>query len=78
MRKGIPGALLVVEDDEGIFRVERARASLWAGRELHPVLGDLEELAVDEANRRVWALAEETPRHRVPVLVVANVVTFPP
>jgi uncharacterized protein YjiK len=55
----IPGALLVVEDDEGIFRVERARASLWAGRELHPALGDLEGLAVDEANRRVWALAEE-------------------
>jgi uncharacterized protein YjiK len=55
----IPGALLVVEDDRGIFRVAGRRATLWAGRELHPALGDLEGVAVDEANRRVWALAEE-------------------
>jgi hypothetical protein len=55
----IPGALLVVEDDEGIFRVARGRAALWAGRDDHPALGDLEGIATDETHRTVWALAEE-------------------
>ncbi len=55
----IPGALLVVEDDRGIYRVERGRARLWAGRDLHPALGDLEGLTVNEARTHVWALAEE-------------------
>lgn len=55
----ITGALLVVEDDEGIFRVARNRATLWAGRDLHPGLGDLEGLAVNETCTKVWALSEE-------------------
>ena len=55
----IPGALLVADDDEGIFRVARGRATLWAGRDLHPALGDLEGLATDDAHSVVWALAEE-------------------
>jgi hypothetical protein len=54
----IPGALLVVDDDEGIYRVARGQATLWAGREHHPELGDLEGLAVDDAHTVVWALAE--------------------
>ena len=55
----IPGGLLVVDDDEGIFRVARGEATLWAGRDLHPSLGDLEGLATDDSHSVVWALAEE-------------------
>ena len=55
----VPGALLVVEDDEGIYRVARGKATLWAGRDVHPSLGDLEGLAVDDTHTVVWALAEE-------------------
>jgi hypothetical protein len=55
----VPGGLLVVDDDTGIFRVARGRATLWAGREVHPALGDLEGLAVDDTYRTAWALAEE-------------------
>src|SRR5262245_48595585 len=55
----VPGALLVVDDDNGIFRVAGGRAELWAGRDLHPALGDLEGLAVDDTHRMAWALAEE-------------------
>lgn len=55
----IPGGLLVVDDDEGIFRVAGGRAALWAGREDHAALGDLEGLATDEAHHIVWAVAEE-------------------
>jgi hypothetical protein len=55
----IPGGLLIVEDDEGIFRVAGGRAALWAGRDDHPALGDLEGLATDETHRIVWAVAEE-------------------
>jgi uncharacterized protein YjiK len=55
----IPGALLVVDDDRGIFRVARGRAVLWAGREDHAALGDLEGLATDENHQIVWAVAEE-------------------
>ena len=54
----IPGGLLVVEDDEGIFRVAGPRATLWAGRDDHPALGDLEGLATDDTHRIVWAVAE--------------------
>lgn len=56
----IPGALLVVQDDKGIFRIARGRATLWAGRNVHPALGDLEGVAVDDAYAVVWALAEES------------------
>lgn len=54
----VDGALFVVEDDHGIYRVEQSRATLWAGRDLHPALGDLEGVAVDEAQTMLWALAE--------------------
>jgi uncharacterized protein YjiK len=54
----VPGALMVVEDDRGIFRVARGRAALWAGRDVHPALGDLEGLAANETHTVVWALAE--------------------
>jgi hypothetical protein len=55
----IPGGFLVAEDDQGIFRIARGRATLWAGRDVHDALGDLEGLATDDAHRVVWALAEE-------------------
>lgn len=55
----IPGGLLIVDDDEGIFRVAGSRATLWAGRDDHAALGDLEGIATDEAHRIVWAVAEE-------------------
>lgn len=55
----IPGGLLVVDDDEGIFRVAGGRADLWAGREDHEALGDLEGLATDETHHIAWAVAEE-------------------
>ena len=55
----VDGALFVVEDDRGIYRVTEQRAPLWAGRDLHPALGDLEGLAVDEKQTTLWALSEE-------------------
>jgi len=55
----IPGGLLVVDDDKGILRVAGGRAALWAGRDDHAALGDLEGLATDETHRIVWAVAEE-------------------
>jgi uncharacterized protein YjiK len=55
----VKGALFVVEDDRGIYRIKGKRAPLWAGRDLHPALGDLEGLAVDEKQSMLWALAEE-------------------
>jgi uncharacterized protein YjiK len=55
----IPGGLLVVEDDEGIFRVAGGRAALWAGRDDHQALGDLEGLATDESHGVAWAVSEE-------------------
>ncbi len=51
-------ALFVVEDDDGIYRVEGKRAALWAGRKQHRALGDLEGLAVDNKRTTLWALAE--------------------
>lgn len=54
----VKGALLVVEDDEGIYRVQGTRAALWAGRDLHPALGDLEGLAVNDEQTMLWALSE--------------------
>lgn len=55
----VKGTLLVVEDDQGIYRIRGKRAQLWAGPDLHPALGDLEGLAVDEKQTMLWALAEE-------------------
>jgi hypothetical protein len=55
----IPGGLLIVEDDKGIFRVAGGRATLWAGPDDHAALGDLEGLATDETRRLAWAVAEE-------------------
>ena len=54
----VDDALFVVEDDHGIYRVRGARAGLWAGRDLHPALGDLEGLAVADDQTMLWALAE--------------------
>jgi uncharacterized protein YjiK len=55
----VKGALLVVEDDRGIYQIKGKRAVLWAGRDLHPALGDLEGVAVDEKQTMLWALSEE-------------------
>jgi uncharacterized protein YjiK len=52
------GGLFVVDDDRGIHRVTGTRASLWAGRDLHRALGDLEGVAVDDKQTTLWALAE--------------------
>lgn len=54
----VAGALFVVEDDEGIYRVVGKRAALWAGRDLHPALGDLEGVAVNDDQTVLWALSE--------------------
>jgi uncharacterized protein YjiK len=54
----VASGLFVVDDDKGIHRVTGERAALWAGRDLHDALGDLEGLAVDEEQRTLWALAE--------------------
>jgi uncharacterized protein YjiK len=54
----VAGALFVVEDDRGIHRVKGSRAPLWAGRDLHRALGDLEGVAVDDEETMLWALAE--------------------
>lgn len=51
--------LLLVEDDLGIYRLRGATASLWAGPDLHPALGDLEGIATSDDGRTVWAVAEE-------------------
>ncbi len=40
--------LLLVEDDLGIYRLRGATATLWAGPDLHPALGDLEGIAANE------------------------------
>ena len=37
--------LLLVEDDLGIYRLVGQTATLWAGPDLHPELGDLEGIA---------------------------------
>lgn len=50
---------LLVEDDLGIYRLRGATATLWAGPDLHPALGDLEGIAADVSGRTVWAVAEE-------------------
>jgi hypothetical protein len=55
----IPGGLLVVDDDEGIYRVAGGRATIWASRDDHPALGDLEGIAADDAHGIVWAVSEE-------------------
>jgi uncharacterized protein YjiK len=54
------GMTFLAEDDEGIFRLRGGRCSLWAGRSLHPALGDLEGIALDEGHGRLWAVAEES------------------
>lgn len=51
--------LLLVEDDLGIYRLRDGTATLWAGPELHPALGDLEGITTDVTGRTIWALAEE-------------------
>lgn len=51
--------LLLVEDDLGIYRLRGATATLWAGPDTHPALGDLEGLAASERGDVVWAVAEE-------------------
>jgi uncharacterized protein YjiK len=51
-------ALFVVEDDRGIYRIAGSRGQLWAGRDLHRALGDLEGVAVDDNQATLWALAE--------------------
>lgn len=55
----VDGALFVVEDDRGIYRVTERSAPLWASHDLHPALGDLEGLAVDDKETMLWALSEE-------------------
>lgn len=54
----VDGALFIVEDDDGIFRVKGKDAELWAGRKTHPALGDLEGIAADRTGKTLWALAE--------------------
>lgn len=51
--------LLLVEDDLGIYRLRGATATLWAGPQLHPALGDLEGITASSDGRVVWALSEE-------------------
>jgi uncharacterized protein YjiK len=55
----VAGALFVVDDDEGIYRVTGKNAALWAGRDLHPALGDLEGVAVNEEQTMLWAVSEK-------------------
>ncbi len=52
--------LLIVEDDLGIYRLRGATATLWAGPDLHPALGDLEGIAANEPGTVVWAVSEES------------------
>lgn len=56
----MPGVMFLAEDDEGIYKLQRGRCTLWAGRTLHAALGDLEGLAMDERRGLIWALAEES------------------
>jgi hypothetical protein len=56
----VPGTMYLAEDDEGIYRVQRGRMTLWARAAMHTALCDLEGLATDPTARWVWALAEET------------------
>lgn len=51
--------LLVVEDDLGIYVLRGGTATLWAGPDLHPALGDLEGITANDTGDVVWALAEE-------------------
>ena len=52
--------LLLVEDDLGIYRLVGQTATLWAGPDLHPELGDLEGIAANERGDTVWAVAEDS------------------
>lgn len=45
------GSFLVVDDDQGVILVRRKEARPWATAELHPALGDLEGLCIDEAGQ---------------------------
>jgi uncharacterized protein YjiK len=56
----VPGTMYLAEDDEGIYRLQRGRLTLWAAAAAHPALCDLEGLAMAPAARHVWALAEES------------------
>jgi uncharacterized protein YjiK len=56
----VPGTMFLAEDDEGIYRLERGRLTLWAGGELHDALCDLEGIALDPSGTRLYALAEES------------------
>jgi uncharacterized protein YjiK len=56
----VRGTMYLAEDDEGIYRLQRGRLTLWAGAAMHPALCDLEGLTLDAKARCVWALAEET------------------
>lgn len=55
-----PGLIFLAEDDEGIYKLQGSRCALWAGPAIHPALGDLEGLAIDERRGVMWALAEES------------------
>ena len=52
--------LLIVEDDLGIYRLRGATATLWAGPDLHPALGDLEGIVANEPGTVVWAISEKS------------------
>lgn len=55
-----PDWMLLAEDDEGIYRLEKGRLWLWASAQEHEALADLEGLATDARGATVWALAEES------------------
>jgi SdiA-regulated len=55
-----PGVMFLAEDDDGIYKLQPGRCALWAGPRVHPALGDLEGLAMDERRGLIWALAEES------------------
>jgi uncharacterized protein YjiK len=52
--------MFLAEDDEGIYRLQRGRLTLWAGGELHDALCDLEGIALDPSGTSLYALAEES------------------
>ena len=56
----VPGTMFLAEDDEGIYRLQRGRLTLWAAGEMHEALCDLEGIALDPAGGRLYALAEES------------------
>ena len=56
----VPGTMFLAEDDEGIYRLQRGRLTLWAAGELHEALSDLEGIALDPAGGQLYALAEES------------------